>query len=162
MRETKRGGRPLGRHQGIYRYTVGQRRPGLFEGRKLYVSRIEPESNVVELALWEELFKSEVFARDFSWLIEPPSAPIRASVRVRHTKWENPDCTVYPEGERLRILAENMGFRCEVLGESRCRVFMHPLDPEREREEIGPEVFRSGVTCCTCSSARASRRAYRA
>ena len=99
-------GRPLGRHQGIYRYTVGQRRPGLFEGRKLYVSRIEPESNVVELALWEELFKSEVFARDFSWLIEPPSAPIRASVRVRHTKWENPDCTVYPEGERLRIVCD--------------------------------------------------------
>ena len=99
-------GRPLGRHQGIYRYTVGQRRPGLFEGRKLYVSRIEPESNVVELALWEELFKSEVFARDFSWLIEPSSAPIRASVRVRHTKWENPDCTVYPEGERLRIVCD--------------------------------------------------------
>lgn len=55
------------------------------------------------------------------------------------------------EGDRLRILVENMGFACEVLEESRCRVFMHPLDPERGREGISPEIFRSGGTCCTCS-----------
>lgn len=55
------------------------------------------------------------------------------------------------EGERLRILTENMGFACEVLDESRCRVFMHPLDPARDREAITPDLFRSGGTCCTCS-----------
>ncbi len=99
-------GAPLGRHQGIHRYTVGQRRPGLFDGRKLYISRIDAENNTVELALWEELFKTEVRARDFSWLIDTPEAPFSASVRVRHTKWENPPCTVYPEGETVRIVCE--------------------------------------------------------
>ena len=110
-------GEPVGRHEGIYRYTVGQRRPGLIEGRKVYISRIDPVSNSIELALWEELFRTEVTARDFSWLTEPPASPIRASVRVRHTKWENPPCTVYPEGERLRIVCDE-AVRAPAAGQS--------------------------------------------
>ncbi len=96
-------GEPAGRHEGIHRYTVGQRRPGLIDGRKVYISRINAADNTIELALWEELFKTEVRARNFNWLIDRPESPIRASVRVRHTKWETPSCTVYPEGEGVRI-----------------------------------------------------------
>ena len=99
-------GEVIGQHDGIYRYTVGQRRPGLIDGRKVYISRIDAESNTVELALWEELFKTEVRARDFSWLIDEPTEPIRASVRVRHTKWENPDCTVYNEDGIVKIICD--------------------------------------------------------
>lgn len=92
-------GEVIGRHEGIVRYTVGQRRPGLIDGRKVYISRIDAASNTIELALWEELFKTEVDAADFNWLIDPPAQPIRATVRVRHTKWENPPCTVYPTAD---------------------------------------------------------------
>ena len=99
-------GQVIGQHEGIYRYTVGQRRPGLYNERKLYISRIDAVSNSIELALWEELFNTEVTARDFSWLIDVPTEPIRASVRVRHTKWENPDCTAYVEGDRVRIVCD--------------------------------------------------------
>ena len=89
-------GEVIGRHEGIYRYTVGQRRPGLYNERKLYISRIDADSNTVELSLWEELFKTEVHAEGFNWLVDTPSEPVRARVRVRHTKWEMPECTVYP------------------------------------------------------------------
>lgn len=99
-------GEVVGRHEGIYRYTVGQRRPGMIDGRKVYVSRIDARTNTVELALWEELFKTEVTARDFNWLIDAPDKPIRASVRVRHTKWENPPCTVYNDGGTARIVCD--------------------------------------------------------
>ena len=99
-------GEVVGRHKGIYRYTVGQRRPGMIDGRKVYVSRIDARMNTVELALWEELFKTEVTARDFNWLIDAPDKPIRASVRVRHTKWENPPCTVYNDGGTVRIVCD--------------------------------------------------------
>ena len=99
-------GEVVGRHEGIYRYTVGQRRPGMIDGRKVYVSRIDARTNTVELALWEELFKTEVTARDFNWLIDAPDKPIRASVRVRHTKWENPPCTVYNDGGTVRIVCD--------------------------------------------------------
>lgn len=99
-------GEVVGRHEGIYCYTVGQRRPGMIDGRKVYVSRIDARMNTVELALWEELFKTEVTARDFNWLIDAPDKPIRASVRVRHTKWENPPCTVYNDGGTVRIVCD--------------------------------------------------------
>ena len=99
-------GQVVGQHEGIHRYTVGQRRPGLLNERKVYISRIDPISNTIELALWEELFKTEVHARDFNWLMDPPTGPIRASVRVRHTKWENPPCTVWPEGGGVKILCD--------------------------------------------------------
>ena len=89
-------GRVLGEHAGIVNWTVGQRIPGLYEGRKLYVSRIDAASNSVELAPWEELFKTELTARDFNWLVDEPKGPVRASVRVRHTKWEEPACTAFP------------------------------------------------------------------
>lgn len=99
-------GEVVGRHEGIHRYTVGQRRPGLLNEKKVYVSRIDPAGNRIQLALWEELFKTEVYARDFHWLIDVPTEPIRASVRVRHTKWENPPCTVIPEENGVTILCD--------------------------------------------------------
>ena len=99
-------GQVIGRHEGIYRYTVGQRRPGLIDGRKVYYSKINAEDNTVELALWEELFKTEVRAKSFNWLIDTPAEPLRATVRVRHTKWENPPCTVYPDGDTVTIICD--------------------------------------------------------
>ena len=47
-----------------------------------------------------------MLSRNFNWLIEPPVRPIRASVRVRHTKGETPACTVYPQGDRVRIVCD--------------------------------------------------------
>ncbi len=101
-------GQVIDRHEGIHCYTVGQRRPGLYEGRKLYVSRIDPVSNTIELALWEELFKTQLLACDFNWINKEPSpgSMFPASVRVRHTKWENPRCTVMPEGNCVTIFCD--------------------------------------------------------
>ena len=96
-------GEIVGQHEGICRYTVGQRRPGLINGRKVYVSRIDAETNTVRLAYWDDLFQTTVLARDFNWLIDPPDGPLRAQVRVRHTKWENPPCTAVIEGGTVRI-----------------------------------------------------------
>lgn len=110
-------GEVVGRHEGIHRYTVGQRRPGLIDGRKVYISRISAADNTIELALWEDLFKTEVRARDFNWLIDCPAEPIRANVRVRHTKWEMPPCTVYPEADGVRIICDEP-VRAPAVGQS--------------------------------------------
>ena len=96
-------GEVIGQHEGICRYTVGQRRPGLVHGRKVYISRIDALTNTIELAYWDDLFHTTVIARDFNWIAAPPSAPVRGTVRVRHTKWENPPCTAYVEGDTVRI-----------------------------------------------------------
>ena len=99
-------GEVVGRHEGVFRYTVGQRRSGLLDGRKVYISRIDAKTNTIELALWEELFKTELLARDFNWLVDEPAGPIRASVRVRHTKWEEPKCTAAVDGDRVCIVCD--------------------------------------------------------
>lgn len=100
-------GREMMRHEGIFRYTVGQRIPGLYDGRKLYVAQIDACANTIRLALWEDLFTKSVTARAVNWLVDVPDGPIRANVRVRHTKWENPPCTVTPTPDGgMEILAD--------------------------------------------------------
>ena len=99
-------GETIGQHDGICHYTVGQRRPGLVNERKVYISRIDAETNTIQLAYWEELFHTEVAAERFNWLIDPPAGDLRASVRVRHTKWENPPCTARIEGDLVRITCD--------------------------------------------------------
>lgn len=111
-------GRVLGEHAGIVNWTVGQRIPGLYEGRKLYVSRIDAASNGIELAPWEELFKTELTARDFNWLVDEPKAPVRAAVRVRHTKWEEPACTAFPLPDGSVRIACDTPVRAPAPGQS--------------------------------------------
>lgn len=101
------GGKTVMTHEGIHRWTVGQRLPGLFDGRKLYVSEIRPEKSEIVAVLWEDLFKTEVRARDMNWLIDVPDGPVRGSVRVRHTKWENPDCTIVSDGTGAVITCDS-------------------------------------------------------
>ncbi len=91
-------GNVIGQHEGIIHWTVGQRIPGLYDGRKLYVARIDAAANEIELMVWEELFKTDIRAGEFNWLVDPPiGTTLCASVRVRHTKWEEPPCTVTAE-----------------------------------------------------------------
>lgn len=100
-------GERLGEHRGIHRYTVGQRLPGLYNGRKVYISRINHPENSIELALWEELFKTKLHAVDFNPLCAlPENEPIRASVKVRHTKWEEPACTLLLCGGMAEIYCD--------------------------------------------------------
>lgn len=99
-------GRVIGPHEGICRYTVGQRRPGLIRERKVYISKIDGESHNIELCFWDDLFKTEVNAHSFNWIIDEPEEPICGTVRVRHTKWENPACIIHPGGDKVRIICE--------------------------------------------------------
>lgn len=96
-------GTVVDRHSGIHNYTVGQRKSGLIGDRKVYISGINSRDNTIELSLWEELFKTEVTVRDFNWVIDEPSGEISAKVKVRHTKWENPECTAVVRGEHVLI-----------------------------------------------------------
>lgn len=86
--------RVIGRHEGIHRYTVGQRLPAEEDGRYLYVGRIDPEKNILVAALWEELFRKTVLLEDPRFFEEPPVSPFRGEIRIHHTRHETPGCTV--------------------------------------------------------------------
>jgi len=99
-------GTDIGEHAGIHRYTVGQRWKGLYNERKLYIAEIRPETNEIVLRYWEELFRTEFRVRDLRWLTAVEDGPVQGRVRIRHTKWETPLCTVYPENGGALIRTE--------------------------------------------------------
>jgi tRNA-specific 2-thiouridylase len=79
-------GHRLGTHQGIHRYTVGQRRGlGLASERPLYVISIDAARNRVVVGQQEELLSREFIAAGVNWIsMDSPVEPVRAEVRVRY------------------------------------------------------------------------------
>ena len=78
-------GTVLGRHDGIERFTVGQRKGlGVALGRRMYVVRIEPQSRRVVLGDWADLARRELSAAEANWLRDPPSGPFPCAVQIRY------------------------------------------------------------------------------
>jgi len=79
-------GRVLGRHGGIHRFTVGQRRGlGVASDRRLYVTRLEAARNRVVVGDLGALGAKLARVARASWVAgSAPAAPLRALVRVRH------------------------------------------------------------------------------
>ncbi len=62
-------GEILGRHRGLIRYTIGQRRRlGLPMGRRVFVSELRPETNEVVIAEGDEVFSNVVQADRISFM----------------------------------------------------------------------------------------------
>lgn len=78
-------GKVLGEHNGVHRFTVGQRR-GLrvAMGKPYYVVKIDAESNTVTLGQKEEVMHSKLSATGANWLTGEPKSPFRATVKIRY------------------------------------------------------------------------------
>ncbi len=94
----------VGRHDGIERFTIGQRK-GLrvAMGEPYYVVRIEPQTRRVVLGRWEELACSELTASGANWLVDPPSAPRRCTVKIRYRSAAEPATVDVPASGRFRV-----------------------------------------------------------
>jgi len=79
-------GRVVGQHEGIHRYTVGQRRGiGIANETPLYVISINSDRNRVTVGAAEELLSTEFIAAGVNWIAyDDPAEPVRAEVRVRY------------------------------------------------------------------------------
>jgi len=80
----------LGRHKGIIRYTIGQRKGlGLSLKRPLYVHAKNVEENTVTLCERDGLFAKTLYASDFNWIAcEKISSPIRVKTKIRYNQTE--------------------------------------------------------------------------
>ena len=100
------GGAILGRHQGVHRLTVGQRKGlGLSTGRPMYVLRLEPADARVVVGPREELGCAAFEAHDVNWIAgAPPEGPARLSARIRH-RHRDAAATITPDGAtRARVV----------------------------------------------------------
>ena len=99
-------GRVIGHHEGIHRYTVGQRRGmGIANERALYVISIDAEKNRVTAGPAEELLSSEFTVAQVNWIaFDDPKEPVRAEVRVRYRHTAAPATITPLENGRARIV----------------------------------------------------------
>ena len=99
-------GHVLGRHQGLERYTTGQRRGlGVSADRPLYVIRKDLAANTVILGDEADLYTRTVWTEGFRWVSLPPQAtPLSITAKTRYSQGES-TAVLYPEsGGHMRIV----------------------------------------------------------
>jgi len=79
-------GEVMGHHDGIFNFTVGQRKGlGVSSPSPLYVLNIDPASHRVTVGADEELALRTLRARDLNWISIPSlSGPMRVRIKIRH------------------------------------------------------------------------------
>src|SRR5690606_33595703 len=97
-------GRVLGRHEGILRYTIGQRRGiGVASGEPLYVVHLDAERARVIVGPREALETHKIFLRDLNWLGDEglaaiPESGIELFAKVRSTRPPRPAVLHHSDG----------------------------------------------------------------
>jgi tRNA-specific 2-thiouridylase len=98
-------GRELGRHDGIHRFTVGQRKGlGIQAPEPLYVVRIDGATNTIVVGREDALYRRSLRATAVTWAAgSPPAAPLRVAARTRYAAPDRP-ATVHPDGpDAMRV-----------------------------------------------------------
>ncbi len=95
-------GDEIGRHEGLFNFTIGQRRGlNIAWGEPLYVTRLDPEKNVVYVGYRDEVFSKEVVVSELNWIEEPVeevTAKIRSMMKDEPARLE-----VLDGGDRARL-----------------------------------------------------------
>ena len=104
-------GRRVGTHEGIHRFTVGQRKGlGLAsspDGAPRYVVALRPVDHQVVVGPKSALERTTLTASDVNWVVPRPSAPLRVTGQIRHRHkaapgWVSPIETL--SGSRAELL----------------------------------------------------------
>lgn len=103
-------GRILGRHQGIAKYTVGQRKGlGISLGYPIFVKEIKPETNEVIIGEAKDILSRELVASDLNWqAIEglQKGESIRAKAKIRYSH-QGEECEIfYLDTDRVKVVFE--------------------------------------------------------
>lgn len=85
-------GEVLGMHQGIHRYTVGQRKGlGISAADPLYVVQVDAKNNRVVVGGRDDLLRREMVVRRVNWIaFDELTTPVRAAVKIRSRAEEAP------------------------------------------------------------------------
>jgi tRNA-specific 2-thiouridylase len=85
-------GEVLGRHQGLHRYTIGQRSGmGVPGPEPYYVLRLDTEGNRLIIGTKRDLAATELTVMDINWIgMDPPEEPLGVGTRIRYRHKEAP------------------------------------------------------------------------
>lgn len=98
-------GRAVGSHQGIARYTVGQRKGmGIAAAHPLYVTAVDPLANTITVGRNEDLFREELAVSEVSFISGRwPAGSFEARVKIRYRHEEAEAVLIPLERGRVRV-----------------------------------------------------------
>lgn len=99
-----RYGNVLGYHEGIWNYTIGQRKGlKIAYSEPLYVLEIDKETNSVIVGIKDETYCKGLIAKDVNWVaLNNPDEPFEATAKIRSAS--NPvDVLVYPNENEIKV-----------------------------------------------------------
>ena len=99
-------GNVIGQHQGLIRYTIGQRKGlGISFGEPMYVFDKDPVRNTVTLARDNELFTRELEAVDINLISIPEiKGELKVKARARYNQKEQPAVVMQTAPDRIRVM----------------------------------------------------------
>ncbi len=112
-------GNVMGRHGGLIRYTVGQRKGlGVTFGKPVYVCGKNAEDNTVTLGDETDLFRKELYLSEVNLIsAESLSEPIKVTAKTRYTAKEQA-ATVFPEENGLVKIVFDEAVRAPAAGQA--------------------------------------------
>jgi tRNA-uridine 2-sulfurtransferase len=81
-------GREIGRHQGVHRFTIGQRKglglSGSTSGAPVYVLALDPGEQRVVVGPKVSLERTTLTASGVNWMVDEPREALRVAAQIRH------------------------------------------------------------------------------
>ena len=103
----ERDGTVLGEHDGIDRFTVGQRKGlGVGGGKKRFVLEVIPETREVVVGDAEDLLSGGLSVTGVNWLCDAPAGPVECQVKIRYKHAPVPATVVPTEAGAAVAFAE--------------------------------------------------------
>lgn len=100
-------GNILGQHNGIHKYTIGQRRGlGIAMGKPAYVVSLDAKLNQVTLGDKDQLMHKTLTATDVNWLVDRPTEAFSANVKIRYNHKGSPATVTPLENNKVSVTFE--------------------------------------------------------
>ncbi len=103
-------GKILGQHNGIWNYTIGQRKGlGIASTEPLYVIELKKDTNEVVVGFKDKTMNNSLIATKLNWIsIEGLNSEIKCKAKIRSTQ-EPTEVTISPaEDGNVKVVFENM------------------------------------------------------
>lgn len=99
-------GQVLGKHKGIIRYTVGQRKGlGIAYTSPLYVVKVDPYENKVILGSNDDLFTDTLIAKNINLISVPEiKEPMRITAKVRYRHTAQPATVTQIDNDTIKVV----------------------------------------------------------
>jgi tRNA-specific 2-thiouridylase len=97
-------GRHLGTHQGLHRYTIGQRRGISCPGPEpYYVIRVDIRNNRLIVGTKKDLYQKECEIHQINWIGDIPDKSLRVMTKLRY-RHEPAESEIFPTGEDTALI----------------------------------------------------------